>query len=263
MNSQVETTSEQLALQNAVRCRLESLRIRHPSYSLRAFAKKAGVSPATLSLILQGKRKVSRKLASQLSERLLFDPQERAEVLTAKKQEHRPLPDSFTQLTMDQFQLIGDWRAFAILNLIKTVNFKSEVSWIADRLGLTLIETQNTLERLMRLEMVKEENGIFSRQVSKYRTSEDIANISIRNSHAQTLELAHEALVNEPIERRDFSSMTFPLDPKKIDQAKTLIRRFEDELFSLLDADSKPTEVYRIAIQLFPLTKNLKGRSKK
>ena len=69
--------------------------------------------------------------------------------------------------------------------------------------------------------------------------------------------------MNEPVEHRDFSSLTFPLDPKKLDQAKTLIRRFEDDLFALLDEESTPTEVYRLAIQLFPLTKMIKRSSKK
>lgn len=72
---------DNIPLQNALRYRFDNLRIRYPRYSLRAFALKAGVSPATMSLMLKGKRKVSLKLAMHLFERLAFDPQERAEVL--------------------------------------------------------------------------------------------------------------------------------------------------------------------------------------
>src|SRR3712207_2679379 len=97
----------QIPLRNALRSRLESLRLRHPRYSLRAFAKKAGVSPTTLSLILQGKRDASRKLAERLSDRLMFDPQERSEVLDPFAARKRTRPEqgsceqAYVQLTMD------------------------------------------------------------------------------------------------------------------------------------------------------------------
>lgn len=42
------------------------------------------------------------------------------------------------QLSMDQFAIIADWYHFAILNLINTPGFKSDISWIAKRLGLFL-----------------------------------------------------------------------------------------------------------------------------
>jgi transcriptional regulator with XRE-family HTH domain len=256
----IKNAVKQTALINAVRHRYDTAKIRHPNYSIRAFAKKAGVSPATLSLLLQGKRKISRKLAKSLSEKLNFDPQERAEVFGAYLPKPRNsqillLDPEYIQLTMDQFQLIGDWRAFAILNLIQTINFKNDPHWIAERLGLDLKETKETITRLKRLGMIEEKNGKLSRTAAKYRTTDDVANSSLRKSHAQTLELAMRSLENEPVERRDFTWITLTFDPSKMDETKTLIRKFQDDLMLLNETNVQPTEVYRLAVQFFPLTK--------
>ncbi len=248
----------QIALQRAIQSRLDSIRIRYPNYSVRAMAKKAGVSPATLSLLLQGKRKVSPKLAQLLSERLSFDPQERSEVLATyltKKVDGSKKTPAYVQLSMDQYQLISDWRAFAVLNLLRVEDFKNDVDWIARRLGLQQSEVVETLDRLKRLGMLEESKGQLVRTEARYRTTEDIKNASLKKSHEQTLELAARSLERDPVELRDFSWVTFPLDLAKLPLAKTAIRKFQDDLLALVDEDAKPKEVYRLAIQLFSLTK--------
>ncbi len=254
------TLKEQIALKEALQSRLDHLRIRYPRYSIRGFAKKAGISPATLSLILQGKRKVSRKLATQLSERLLFDPQERSEVFHSflnrkAKNSEQAKETGYIQLSIDQYRLISDWRAFALLSLIKTSGFRSDRQWIAKRLGISAEEAEETIQRLKRLEMLRETGGKLQRSVSKYRTTEDVANLSLKQSHLQTVELAHASLENDPVDRRDFTWLTLPFDMSKLAAAKTLIRKFQDDFCALMEENAEPTEVYRMAIQLFPLTK--------
>jgi transcriptional regulator with XRE-family HTH domain len=250
---------EQTAIQNALRTRLENLRVRYPNYSLRAFAKKAGISAVTLSLLLKGKRRVSQKLALQISERLAFDPQERSEILNPlpkeKKEVDSKLSPTYVQISVDQYRLISDWRAFALLNLIQTVDFENDPDWIAERLGIRRSEVEETLQRLSRLGMISSKGGKLKRTVSKYRTSDDIANLSLRKSHQQTLELAHASLESDPVSQRDFSWVTLTVDARKLDKAKLLIRQFQDDFMELIEAEGSPNEVYRLAIQFFPLTK--------
>ena len=222
-----------------------------------------------MSLILNGKRKVSKKLAEQISERLLFDPQERADVLEPfrkrKLADQVAATESYVQLSADQYRVISDWRAFAILNLIKTEGFQSRPEWIAERLDLKLAEVSETLECLERLEMVAWKNGKLYRAVSKYRTTDDVTSASLQRSHQQTLELAMRSLESDPVHARDFTWVTFPMDLEKMAKAKTAIRKFQDELMQVIGEDAKPTEVCRLAIQLFPLTqvKNQVGKQEK
>lgn len=256
---------EQLAIQRILRERFEGARAKNPSYSIRAFSRKAGLSPATLSLVFNGKRKISRKLAAEISKKLMLDPQERAELLeqfpAGRKSRQDAVDPSYLQLTADQYQVIADWRAFAILGLIEMPGFKNDPKWIAERLGSAVTEVEKIIERLKRLEMVVEDGaGALKRSQSRYRTTDDVANLSLRKSHAETLELARDSLDRDAVEDRDFTWVSFPLDTRKLAEAKTLIRKFQDDLYSILEKDAVPNEVYRLAIQFFPLTRLQKKR---
>jgi hypothetical protein len=55
------------------------------------------------------------------------------------------------------------------------------------------------------------------------------------------------------VEKRDFTAVTVAVNPKNLSTAKELIRKFQDELCDQLEA-GRCTEVYRLSVQLFPLT---------
>ena len=171
---------------------------------------------------------------------------------------------SYLQLTSDQFHLLSDWRYFAILNLITLPGSSHAERDLASRLGITEAAMKSCLERLRRLEMIREsEDGRLERVAPRYRTPDDVVNPSLRRSHQQTLELAQDSLARDPIDERDFSWVTFPLDRRKMNTAKALIRRFQDDLLDLLDQDSVPDEVYRLSVQLFPLTRSPSERTER
>ena len=56
------------------------------------------------------------------------------------------------------------------------------------------------------------------------------------------------------MELRDFTSMTMAIDPEKLTEAKKKIREFRRGLSEFLEAGKKE-EVYRLNIQLVPVTK--------
>lgn len=245
-------------LEKTLNAHYEVLRKRNPSYSIRAFARKLGITPGTLSLLMLGKRKVSEKMALKIADNLPLGPQERSEILANYLDAKliKAHTGDYLELSQDQYNISAEWQYFAILNLIKTKDFKSDVSWIAQRLGLKKSEVTEALDRLERLGLIKydEENNI-GRQSSKYRTPDEVVSVALKKCHHQGLDLAHESLDRDPVSERDFTTVTFPLNPKKISEAKALIRKFEDDLVDLLEKDDDLTEVYRLAIQLFPLTK--------
>lgn len=250
----------QVAFQRVLRETYESLKTKNSAYSIRAFAKKTGLSPATLSLVFNGKRKVSKKLARVIADRLALDPQQRADLLEQfpdKKKHTDAVDPGYLQLTADQFQIVAEWEAFAILNLTAVKGFKNDGEWIARRLGVPHTTVERTIARLKRLEMlIEDEHENLKRAKPRFRTTDDVANLSLRRSHAQTLELAQGSLDRDPVEVRDFSWVTAAIDTRKLSQAKTLIRKFQDDLFDLLDEGAEPDEVYRLAIQFFPMTRN-------
>jgi uncharacterized protein (TIGR02147 family) len=259
---------EQLLLQKILITKFEELRVKNSHYSRRAFSKKLGISAGAISELFNGQRNVSAKLAERIADRLELDPQERSELLGPfhgnKRHSNRQDPSSYTtgglsylQLSADQFQVIADWYHFAFLTLMRTKDFRTDVLWIAARLGLTPALVQGAIDRLKRVGLVQETNGVLNRAKASHRTSDDIVNLSVRRAHFQYLDKAREALESLSVHERDFTSLILTLSPEDLPKAKEMIRKFQDELSRSLETDTQ-SEVFQLCIQLFPLTRSLK-----
>jgi uncharacterized protein (TIGR02147 family) len=268
---------DQIAVQNLLRRKLFELQTRNRAFSVRAFATRLGIQPSAANEILKGERRISRKMAERLAARLHLDPSERAELLghfEARARRAKRLPESrhlsarlgdrpeTLRLTTDQFSAISDWTHFAILNLVKTVGCRNESEWMAERLGITPSRAAESLGRLERLGLIERgPDGRWKRTYARINTTDDVLSVSVQKSHLADMDLAREALLREPIERRDFTSMTLALSPAILPQAKEILRRAQDEIAAL--ADSRPAdEVYRLTSYLFPLTRSPESRSK-
>jgi uncharacterized protein (TIGR02147 family) len=254
---------EQIAIQHLLRSNLVELQSKNHRYSLRSYAGKVGVHVGALSSIMNGKRNVSKDLAERIARRLLVDPQKRAELLDLfpetkrikKESDNTDFSPRYLELEATKFKMISEWEHFAVLSLIKTKDFKDNVAWIAERLGITETRAQDVVDRLIEVELVKRDQSYhLVRTNVSLRTSDDTANLSLRKSHENTLELANESLSRDEIHERDFASVTMAIDPRNISVAKEMIRKFQDELAEVLESGNQ-TEVYRFSTQLFPLTK--------
>lgn len=247
-----------------LRQQLTERKQRNPGYSLRAFARQSGLSPATLSLILQGKRRLTPKLAKRLSERLCLPPDKRRALLEATANTWGPPPldesldtvptdEDFLQLESDVFASMADWTCYAVMALAQVTQNEATPLWISNRLGISPRKADEALQRLLRLRLVKKtRTGRFRLGSKPVTTSQDLANSAIRSYHHQILNKAQEALDLFPVEQRDFSSYTVAADPKNLPQAKKFIEKFRRRLAAML-ADGKPEKVYTVAIQLFSL----------
>jgi uncharacterized protein (TIGR02147 family) len=259
---------EQVAIQRLLSRKLTEARIKNAAYSLRAFSRKLGVSSSAVSEIMNGKRTISAKLAERIVTRLSLDPKEAETVLSLfpKKRKNfranggmpQGLPageiKKMLQLSVDEFHAISDWYHFAILSLLETRGAKSDSAWIAKRLGISIRDASSALERMERLDLLKWENGKIALTGKSFQTTDDVNNLALRKTHAQNLELAKAALEIDDLGIRDFTAMTMAIDPKKIPEAKKLIREFRDRLCGFLEQGEKK-EVYKFSVQLIPLSK--------
>lgn len=255
----------QLAIQTLLQTRFAEAQRTNPRYSLRGFAKKVGVHFAALSAILNGKRNVSRKLAARIAERLYLDPQERAELLVlfpeTKASARRGIAKgeviepTYLELNAQQFRIAAEWEHFAVLSLLQCAEFRSESPWIAARLNITEARAAQVVARLLELGLVAlDGGGKLARSERNFRTPDDVADLSLKKSHEQTLSLARESLYRDSVEHRDFTAVTVAVAPKNLRAAKEMIRKFQDDLCDRLE-DGERTEVYRLSVQLFPLSK--------
>ncbi len=246
----------QIYLQKTLRERLDELKTKNNSFSLRAFSRLLGVSPASLSEFLNGKRVLSQKMILKMADRLCLSPDEfttLSDKLTRDKNGiETNVSNKKIQIQNDQYFLIADWHYYAILCLAETKDFKSDSGWIADRLKTSKSKVSDALERLLRIGLLEyDKDGYLKYQDVEIVTSEDVPNTSIKKRHAETLEAAKESLYTDDVLLRDMSSATIAIDPKKLPAAKKMIRDFQDQLIAFLESGEKK-EVYEVSMQIFP-----------
>lgn len=230
-------------------------------YSLRSFARALDVSPASLSQILNGKRKLTAPVAAQIASRLVPHQVSSDQLL------HLLLPQPVSQmrakktsyvtreLELETFRFICDWYHFAILGLSHVRNNRWNVSWIARMLGITCNEAQAAMDRLRKLDLVRTKGVGFEQNSAPLRTPEDIQSHAIRAFHMQNLRHAEHALEAVDVDRRDFSAVVVAVDETNLIHLKKEIRKFRDRIEKLSKLGSRDT-VYTVAVQLFPVSKN-------
>lgn len=225
-------------------------RAKNPSYSLRAFSNRLGIQVSALSEILNGKRVISKKMGLRILSGLGLSPVESSNILSSSGGEQE------ANLSLDYFKAVSDWYYFAILSLAEISNFKADPDWISKRLNISKRDAKTALERLIKLEMlIEKSDGLYEASGIQYKTPTDILNASLKNHTVQTLELATDSVINDPVEERDFSTVTMAIDPENLGEAKKMIKSFRKRLSKKLETGTKK-EVYKLAIQLFPLSRN-------
>ena len=242
----------QIAFQALLREQLSLSQTKNPAYSVRAFAKRLDMGLGTISEVLSGKRELSAKSVTKVLDRLGVGPADRAKILKNPRQQK--LSYEQTQLQADHYFILSEWYYFAILNLIRTQNFKPTATHIAERLGISTSLAQQAIDRLLRANLIRMENKKMVRTSPAINTTDDVLNLALRKSHYQNLDRIRVALEQHPFESFDVTSLTFAFAPADLLQAKAKIREFQDEFADQFSTQKNATEVYRLAMQLFSLT---------
>lgn len=258
---------EQTVIQELLKQKLLEGRFQNPSYSLRSLAKRIGLSSSAVSEIINGKRRISVKLAARIIERLTLDHREREQILARFTEQAQARPvlnpaalhklkscdrQQALRLEEDKYHLIADWYHFAILSLLETKNAKSNPHWIAERLSLPVKQVHDAVERLVRLEMLKREGTRLVLTQASFTTTDHIRSLALQRAHTQNMELGKEVL-EIAVELRDFTAVTMAIDVDLLPEAKNLIRKFRDRMMTFLEQGNQ-REVYKLCIQLIPLS---------
>jgi uncharacterized protein (TIGR02147 family) len=235
-------------------------------YSLRAFAKFLTVDHATLSQLLRGKRRLTKRMIRKLGTRLGLD-EEKIAAYCSYEENASPSPvqpaslHAISQMTYDTAALISDWYYYAILELTHLQGFRPDSRWIARVLGLTTDEVNIALTRLIRLgllEMVSREQWV-DRSGDTTTSLEDLTQVSIERLASSVRGLMLNALSSAALPKCIHHSTTLALPVAKLPLVQERIARLQQELSALLGQDAERDDVYQLEISLFPLTKLNQG----
>jgi len=251
---------------------LEVRMSRNSSYSLRAFARDLKMGHARLSELLSGKKGLSNESAFQIAESLHLNRFEREAFLDqvelecsrnerlrerarTRIEERKKMNADRAVLNLDQFKLISDWYHFALLALMEFPDYREDVSWISNELGITAFQAEQALERLARLGLIETRDGRSYPVKDSVATPDGIASEAIRKAHQQLLQKAMDALVLVPVQERDFYSYILPIHTKDMPEISTKLRGFFQGLFEEYSKRPAVDRVVSLSSQLVPLTK--------
>lgn len=244
----------------------------NPHYSLRAFARDLAISPASVSLIINRKKGLSRKKAAEVSRRLSLDTQEQelfqalVSLESARDEVDRniarariaqiTLADQTRQIEMAVFRVMSDWQHFAILQLTSLREFKPDHGWIAGRLHLEIGVVEQSVSRLFRLGLlVSDESGGWKPSERVTFARSDIPSEALRNFHRQVIEKGLRAIRGQRVDERFLVSGFFAIRKQDYPAVVEKVRAAYREISrSSACTPGEGDELYALSMQLFSTT---------
>lgn len=240
-------------------------KLKSPQFSYRALSKKIGISSGALSLFLNSKRTLSPEGYDKVINYLILDPEERKNALAAINKsflDRLRLSDDgkpFRELRVDEFSEMKEWYVFAFLCLIQTANFEFDLFWISHRLRVSPDKIEALIELCFRLRLIKiDETNRLTRTHENLRTPDNLKDKNFEESinyyHNQLIAQSQVAVSEIPRSLRDVTAVTMPANPQKLEKVRELVRKFQDDVMLLVE-DGSESEVYRLCVQFYPVTR--------
>jgi uncharacterized protein (TIGR02147 family) len=244
-------------------------------FSWREFAKRAGyASPVFLKLVAEEKSSLSTEGIERVGLAL---------GLTDKEQEFFRLLVPFTHETNNEkkqklfnemrkiaalcknhvveanlYDYYKEWYHSVIRELAPNVSSESEISKLLVP-KVPLPQVKASIALLLKLGLLERDSQGKYRQTGKHLTTgENINSMAVRKHHKNMGTLAVAALEDVLKEERDISGITMGLSKEGFEAVKAEIANFRRKIKEIaVQSESKeePESVYRINLQLFPLSK--------
>jgi uncharacterized protein (TIGR02147 family) len=258
------------------------LQKQNPLFSLRAQAKKLGVSPPFLYRVLEDEAKLPIRRLNEFARAFQLDDLTRMQLerailkaKVAKELKYVGLDSNVNALTEefsrtlpaenhdlapnDLYFVLSKWYHLAILDLATCKNFVSDPIWIGKRLGILSKQAQESLNLLKRLGLIEMIEDEYKKTSLKLRFPTRRSLEIVRQYHQQILQLGINHLMNKTsdldYEKRLISGITFAADPDLLPKAKQLLNKALYEISGIM-AKGECTTVYQLSGILFPLTKD-------
>lgn len=202
------------------------------------------------------------KKALIIAEKLSLNPEETLHFLEVTK---RPIDDvkdkseffNTTSLSVDTFEIIGNWYCFAIMNLSECIGFSWSKDYIVQKLDITFAEARDALDRLERVGLIKKnEEGSYQAVSDFVMGPNQISSAAIRKSHYDLLHKAIDALEEKPIEERNITGVGLAISENEYQSLTKEITAFRKKIIKKYGlSKEEKNKVYQLEIALFELTK--------
>lgn len=264
-----------------LRSALETKQTKNSKFSLRSWAKQMGMSShAPLNLMLSGKRPIPKKYLPSFIKSLGLDAREglyletliefnQAKSMEEKDMYHARLQELAPQkavnlIEMETFKYFGDPLHCIILDMTDLADFSIDPKWIQSRLRVRALirQIEEVTERLIKLGLLKEVNGRYTKTHQHITNRPDVADLGSQQYHKNVSQMAIDLISEQPVTVREFNGYSLNIKKDKIPEAKLLIRDFIKNFIERIEEPSSAgEETYQLNVQFFGLTKQLNKES--
>ncbi|MCQ2106817.1 MAG: TIGR02147 family protein [Fibrobacter sp.] len=249
-------------------------RKRSVSFTWREFAQLAGfTSPTYLKLVCEGKSNLSEvgveKVASAMSlggfELVYFRYLVRfgqAKSDDDRKAAFASMSDiakahKIRVVDSDAFTYFESWKNPVIRELVAmmpgaTPEALAEMCWQP----VTSDEVRKSLDFMVEVGLLKQKSENEYVQVDKALVSNSEAMpVAVRSMHREMAGYAQKAIDEFDVNERNFTGVTMGIDRSSYEQIVRELESCRRKIVAIANSSQKPDRVYRVNLQLFPLTK--------
>lgn len=123
---------------------------------------------------------------------------------------------------------------------------------------ISAAEVQQSLNFLTKAGLLKKSgNNAFVLAETSIKGTPDATRLALRGMHRMMSKLATPA-IDLPVNERNFSGVTMGLSRESYNKIETVLDECRQKIISIAAEDKNIEQVYRLNLQLFPLTKNVK-----
>lgn len=253
-------------------------RKRCSAFSWREFSKKAGFSsPSYMKVVCDGKSKLSRIGVERTGEAMGLVGFEmdyframvefgQAETESEKKSAYENMlaiakVHKVRVMEGDLFEFYDSWQNPVVRELAPLMPGATPGE-IAKQCypEISAAEVQQSLNFLTKAGLLKKNNdGVLVQSETSVKGTPDATRLALRGMHRMMSKLATPA-IDLPVEERHFSGITMGLSRESYNKIENLLDEFRRKIVAIAAEDKNIEQVYRLNLQLFPLTKNMKER---
>ena len=122
---------------------------------------------------------------------------------------------------------------------------------------VSALEVRESLDFLTKSGLLKKVDGNFVQSETSLRGTADATRLAMRGMHRIMSKLATPAL-ELPKEIRNFSGVTMGLSRESFGKVEKVLNECRRQIIDIAAEEKNIEQVYRVNLQLFPLTKNVK-----
>ncbi|MGB7567565.1 MAG: TIGR02147 family protein [Chitinivibrionales bacterium] len=242
-------------------------------FSHAVFAKKAGYKSRSFIIkVINGEKALSAQSVGRVAKAMDLQKKERDyfkalvyfnnEKSLNKKSRFFEILQSTHQsnksvlLRNDQFEYFKHWYSAVLREVAVFSDFNDDFRKLGSMLDppISAIEAKRGIELLVRLGLIKKQNGSYVQTDTVITTGDEVQNIAVANFQRETSDLSRRA-ISRLGNKQEISTLTFGTNKMGFKEIQSEIRAFRKKLITIIASQNPLDRVYQLNLQLFPMTK--------